>query len=92
MHEIDENLQDFVFVSRGLGHGGVLAHDLNPMAGEAGRVELQGIIHQVGDGHVFEDAGNAGVILLHGDDFLDVLNVARQLILFAFQERVFWQR
>ena len=52
-----------------------------PWRAKPGRVDLQGVIHQVGDGDGLDDAGDAGVVLLHGDDFLDVLDVAGQLVL-----------
>jgi hypothetical protein len=47
VHQIDEDLQDFVFVSCGLRHMFIIANDLNAMAGEPRGVELKGIVHQV---------------------------------------------
>ena len=81
--KIDQNLQDFMFVNHQGRHFLKLADDLDAMAGQCRRINLDGIFHQAGQGHFFDDAGNTRIALLRGDDVLDVIDVFGQLLQFT---------
>ena len=89
MNQIDENLKNPMLVHHHRRHIRVLAHHFNSVAGKTGQVDLQRIIHETGDGHRLDESGNAGIVLLHGHDFLYVLHVAGHLILLLLQEGMF---
>ena len=82
MNQVDEDLQDFVLVHRELRHIRVLTDDGDSVAGQAGAIQLQRIVHELGDGNLFPEARDPRIILLHGHDFFDVLHIAGKLIMF----------
>ena len=69
--QVHENLENLVFIDRDEGHFLVIAGDDNAVTGKSGGIHLQGVFHEALDGERFDDAGNARVILLHRDNFLN---------------------
>ena len=56
---------------------------LTPWRVKRRRIDLEGVFHQTGQGNFFDDAGNARIALLHGDDVFDVIDVFGQLLQFV---------
>src|ERR1700677_1914231 len=77
-NEIDEDLEDLVFVNKNRGGGGVLADDVDLVAFDGAGVEAEGVLDQFLGGKGFLRAGNPGVGLLHGDDLLDMVDVGAE--------------
>jgi len=73
-------LQDLVLV-HGDGDGPFeIADDLDLVPGDGALVQAQCVFEEIDGVERFDDAGDAGVILLHGHDFLDMVDVAGKLI------------
>ena len=59
-------------------HAGNLLANMNGMTVQRSGIDLEGVVHQVHDFHFLLHAGDLGVVLLHRDDLLDVVNVLAQ--------------
>ena len=78
VQNIDEDLQDLVFIYHDRRRLAVFADHLDGMAAHRPLVHVQRVIHQIGQMHRFHHAGRAGVALLRRHDLLDVFDVGRQ--------------
>src|ERR1700674_72056 len=79
-NQVDKNLQDFVPVDPDQRNGGEAPLDVDAMALESADVHRDRVFDQLVGMQIFKNAADFGVTLLHGDDFLDVLDVAPELI------------
>ena len=78
LQEIDENLQDFMFVNEKGRRFFKVANDLNPVGMKSGLIHFDGRFHDFGWLDQFKDADPMGIGLLHGHNFIDVLDVAQE--------------
>ncbi len=83
--EVDEDLNDFVAIDEDIGDGQVVANQLNFVALERAVVHGEGVFDNGLGVHVFDDAAELGVVLLHRDDGADVLDVGGQNLGFVGQ-------
>ena len=81
-NEVDQNLQDLVFVHNDYRDVSVIANNLNPVPIQRRGIYLQRVFGQARDRDRLDHPGNSGVALLHGDDLLDVVQVLREQIEF----------
>ena len=77
-HEIDQDLQDLVFVDGDRRHLAEFALQRDAVAHEGAGVHAQAILDQLVDSDGFGDAAQLGVALLHGHGLLDVLDIIAQ--------------
>ena len=77
-HQVDEDLQDFVLVDGDRRHVAEFALQRDAMACESAGIQPQAVFHQIDDLDGLRDAAELGVVLLHGDGVLDVLEVLAQ--------------
>src|SRR6516225_11665290 len=75
---VDEDLQYLVLVHLNERHLGEIAHHGHAVAAEGAFVHAQAVFRQHAYVQRIGDAAAFGVALLHGDDFLDVLDVGTQ--------------
>ena len=85
VENVDEDLEDLVPVDDNGRHGIEMPGDLDRVAQVSCGVHFESAIHEIGGRHAFQDAGHFGVALLHGDDFFDMFDVARQFLQFLDQ-------
>jgi len=75
-HEVDENLEHLVLVHLDERDGLVVAIEGDAVAGQGPIVHAHGVFEQIARRQPLDHARHAGVTLLHGDDLLDVLDIA----------------
>ena len=83
--DVHQDLQQLVLVHGQGIHRLVFPQHFYAMPRKGARVHRDAILHHLGRGNLLMHTGNAGVVLLHGHNFIDVLHILSQPVDFIQQ-------